>query len=98
MSSNTGYTTTSPGTSVVLTLPAICTYGSIIRVVGSTIAGWQIAQNVGQTIHFGNISTTTGISGFIASTQQYDCVELLCTSANTDFTIINGPQGNITYN
>jgi hypothetical protein len=94
---NQGYTT-SGGSLITLTLPTLVAYGSIFRIVGNGIGGWKVAQNAGQTIHFGNVNTTTGASGFIQSTQQYDSIELLCTIANTDFTIINGPQGNITYN
>lgn len=94
---NNGYTTDGVGL-VVVTLPSSAAYGSIIRVVGIGAAGWQVAQNPGQVIHFGNVSTTTGPAGYIQSTGQYDAIELLCTVADTDFTIINGPQGNITYN
>jgi hypothetical protein len=98
MVANNGYTTSGLGPQIVLTLPAICLYGSIFRVVGNTIAGWQISQNAGQQIHFGSLDTTRGVSGFIQSTGQYDAIEILCTIANTDFTVINGPEGNLTVN
>jgi hypothetical protein len=97
MSVNGGYTTNGAGL-IVLTLPTVAPYGSIFRIVGKSSGGWQVAQNSGQTIHFGSVSTTTGITGSIQSIQQYDSIEILCTIENTDFTIINGPQGNITYN
>ena len=96
ITANTGNTTTS-GSLVVLTLPAICPYGSIFRVVGNGPGGWQIAQNSGQQIFFGNLSTTIS-TGSLASTGDYDSVEILCTTANTGFTVISGPQGNITVN
>lgn len=97
MTPNNGYTASGVGL-ITLTLPAVCVYGSVFRVVGNGSGGWRVAQNAGQTIHFGNINTTTGAAGFIQSTQQYDSVEILCTIANTGFTVINGPQGNLTYN
>lgn len=97
MSANNGYTANSLSL-VTLTLPSTCPYGKVFRVVGKGIGGWKIAQNAGQTIHYGNVNTTTGVSGFISSSDQYDCVELLCTVANTAFTVINGPQGDLNFN
>lgn len=94
---NSGYTTSSTSL-VVLTLPSIAAYGSIFRIVGNGTGGWQIAQNAGQIIHMGNVNTTGGALGFLQSTGTYDAIEILCTTANTGFTVINGPQGNITYN
>ncbi len=95
---NNGYTTSSLGATVVLTLPVTCAYGSLFRIVGNTIAGWEISQNAGQQIHFGSQNTTRGVLGSLQSTGQYDAIEILCTIANTDFTVINGPEGNITVN
>lgn len=92
---NTGYTCNNIGL-VTLTLPSICPYGSYFRIVGKGLGGWKISQNAGQVIHFGNDDTTIGATGYIASQQQYDCIEILCSAANTDFTVIAGPQGNLT--
>ena len=94
---NTGYTTSGGGL-VTLTLPAVCAYGSVFRIVGNGPGGWRVAQQAGQTINFGNVSTVTGVLGFIQSINSFDAIEILCTTANTGFTVINGPQGNITYN
>lgn len=80
---------------VTLTLPAIAAQGSIIRVVGKGAGGWSIAQNAGQVIHFGAFDTTPGVGGSLSSNQQYDCVELLCTTADTDFTVMS-VMGNLT--
>ena len=97
MAADNGYTTDNIAL-VTLTLPSTCPYGKVFRVVRKGIGGWKVAQNAGQVIHFGNLDTTVGASGFIASTNQYDSVELLCTVANTEFTVINGPQGDLTVN
>ena len=48
-----------------------------------------IAQNALQVIHFGTASTTIGIVGTLTATSQYDCVELLCVTANTEFIVRN---------
>ncbi len=83
-------------TLITATLPATAAEGSIIDIVGKGAGGWLIAQNSGQTIHFGNINTTTGATGSLASSAQYDCIMLICTTANTDF-VVKSSIGNITY-
>lgn len=80
---------------VVGTLPAIAAVGDIIAVVGKGTGGWAIEQNAGQTIHFGNMDTTTGVTGGLSAMNQYDCVELICTTANTDF-VVRTVLGNLT--
>lgn len=74
---------------VTLTLPATASVGDTIQVVGKGAGGWRIAQNAGQTIHIGNQSTTTGAGGNLSSGQFRDVVEFLCTTANTDWTVID---------
>lgn len=80
---------------VTLTLPAVAAFGSIIKVVGKGTGLWSIAQNAGQVIHFGAFNTTVGITGSLTANQRYDCVELVCTTANTDFTV-SSVMGNLT--
>lgn len=80
---------------VTSTLPSTSAVGDLVWIVGQGAGGWQIAQNVGQTIHFGNQDTTMGISGHLDSTNQYDAIQLLCTAANTDWTCTGISQGNI---
>jgi hypothetical protein len=94
MAVNNGYTANNAGL-VTLTLPATAAYGTIMAVVGKGAGGWLIAQNSGQTIHFGATNTTSGATGSLASTKQYDVVWLLCTVANTDFTVTSS-IGNLT--
>jgi len=91
---NNGYTANNSGL-VTLTLPSTAAYGSVIAVVGKGAGLWKIAQNSGQTIHFGTLNSTTGTGGSVASTFQYDVVYLLCTIANTDFTVTDS-IGNLT--
>jgi len=94
LTNNAGFIANNAGL-VTLTLPAVSPQGSIIRVVGKGTGLWSIAQNAGQVIHFGILDTTPGVGGSLSSNQQYDCVELLCTTANTDFTVIS-VMGNLT--
>jgi len=94
MASNNGYITNNAAL-VIATLPSTSLVGDLVWIVGKGLGGWQIAQNAGQTIHFGNQDTTTGSSGSLSSTGQYDAIQLLCTTANTDWTCTGISQGNI---
>lgn len=62
---------------VTLTLPATCTIGDTIAVIGFGAGGWRVAQNANQVIH-GNSDTTVGTSGYIESQARYDTVFLDC--------------------
>jgi hypothetical protein len=73
---------------VTVTLPDTAAFGSIVRICGKGAGGWKVAQNAGETIHFGIQDTTTGAGGSLASTNQYDTVELLCTVADTEWTVL----------
>jgi hypothetical protein len=93
MVANNGYILNNAGL-VTATLPASAALGTIIEVAGKGAGGWTIAQGTGQSIKFGNQATTT-TTGSLSSTNQFDCVRLLCTVANTTWTVLSA-QGNIT--
>jgi len=93
MSVNNGYIGNNAGT-VTFTLPDTAAVGDMIRVTGLQGA-WVIAQNAGDTIHFGDQDTTTGAGGSLASTDSRDAVELVCVVANTNFQVLSS-VGNIT--
>lgn len=82
---NNGYIT-SVAASIVLTLPVTSAIGDTIKIRGNTATQWVVAQNAGQIIHIGNQPTTTGVVGLIASTNAFDCVDLTCIVANTEWT------------
>lgn len=96
MAVNTGYTSNDGASLVTFTLPSTAAYGTVVAVVGKAAGLWTLAQNSGQTIHFAGVNTTTGVGGSLSSSKQYDAVFLLCTIANTDFTVIQS-MGNLTY-
>lgn len=76
---------------VTVTLPSTAALGSIVRVVGKGTGLWKLLANTGQTIHFGNTDST--VAGYVQSSQQYDAIEVVCTVANTEWTVANGPMG-----
>lgn len=82
------------GSLVTLTLPTTAALGTVIRVAGKGSGLWTIAQNASQRIHYGAIDTTIGIGGSLSAGGQFDCVELLCTTANTRWTVLSS-QGSL---
>lgn len=79
---------------VTVTLPSTAALGSVVRVAGKGAGGWRVAQNSGQSIRFGNTVTTTGAGGRLDSNNDFDAVEILCTTANSGWTVISS-VGNI---
>lgn len=90
---NSGYIVNN-ATLATITLPATAPLGSIIEVVGKGAGGWRLAQSAGQTVYFGNISSTSGVPGQLNSTHQRDAIRLVNVVANTDWQVV-GSQGNI---
>lgn len=95
MEINNGYITNNSSL-ITLTLPTICPQGSEFEIAGKGVGGWKISQNSSQKIFFGNQSTTTGTSGYLASSDRMDCVRFLCITANLEFEVLSG-VGNITF-
>lgn len=94
---NNGYICNGSGT-VVLTLPTTAAVGTIFEVTGmNNNTGWKIAQNAGQQIFFGTVSTTSGTNGYLESAHTYDAIRLVCNVANTSWIVLSS-FGNITYN
>ena len=91
---NNGYVSANAGT-VTFTLPSTANIGDTIKVVGGNVGGWLIAQNAGQKIIVGNLASTVGVGGSLASTNANDVVEFVCTVNNTTFTVTSG-VGNYT--
>ncbi len=94
MASGNGYVLNN-SSRVTAILPPSADFGDTVRVVGKGAGGWLLAQNAGQTIHFGSQNTTTGTAGGLASQSVFDAVELLCTTMNSDWTVLSS-QGNLT--
>lgn len=86
---NSGYVATNTST-VTFSLPTTgITAGSIISVIGFGSGGWTVTQQAGQSIAFGNMTTTIGTGGSLSSTYQTDAITLICVTDNTAFTTLN---------
>ena len=92
---NNGYITNNASL-VTVTLPSTAAVGSIVRIGGKGAGGWRLSQNASGIIHFGNVDTTTGTGGYLASANRYDTVELVCIVANNEWVVLSS-SGNITY-
>lgn len=91
MTADSGWITNNAGL-VTLTLPATAAVGTAISVIGKGAGGWTIAQNVGQNVQVGNVSSTVGAGGSVSSSNRYDSLDLICTTANTTWTALGAPQ------
>lgn len=94
MTADSGYIANNAGL-VTFTLPATAALGTVLNVVGKGAGGWTIVFNSGQSVQIGSSGATT-TSGSVSSTNRYDSVQLVCTTANTVWTTWGGPQGNLT--
>lgn len=82
---NNGYIANS-GSLLTFTLPTSCPAGATFTIVGKGAGGWKITQASGQFIHVGNKVTTTGLAGYVSSTNQYDCITVTCVTTDLEFT------------
>lgn len=74
---------------VTLTLPATATIGDVINIQGKGAGLWRVAQNAGQTVHFGSVDSMTGAGGSITATNRYDSISLVCITTDTDFAVLS---------
>ena len=91
---NSGFLCTS-GAGLSLALPSTATVGDIIEIGLNGSTSFTITQGASQTIRIGNVSTTVGIGGSLASTAQGDSLKLICTTANTGWMVLSS-VGNLT--
>jgi hypothetical protein len=83
-STGNGYITT--GTTSIA-LPTVAALGSAIEVISASDDLFTITQSAGQLIRFGIVTTTQGAGGTLVSQNNGDSIKLICTSANTVFTV-----------
>lgn len=77
-----GYIIGNAGQTTV-TLPGTAAIGSTVSIAGLGAGGWVLAPAGGQTIKVLTASASTSI----ASAEQYDCIEVVCVTANTTWVV-----------
>lgn len=85
---NKGYVANNAGV-VVVSLPKSARIGNTFEVIGKGAGGWRLAHGVGKVIHYGAADTSTSLGGSIDSATQYDAIKLLCTTTDTDWTVVS---------
>lgn len=90
---NTNYIPNNAGL-VTYTLPAAANVGDRIRITGKGAGGWKVAQIASSQIH-GLTNSTVGVGGSLASSAQYDAVELVCITANLEW-VVQSSKGTLT--
>lgn len=97
MTADSGYVANNAGV-VTFTLPVTAAFGTVLSIVGKGAGGWTIAQNAGQNIQVGSVSSSVGVGGGfgVSSTNRFDSIDLLCTTADTTWTTLGGVQGALT--
>ncbi len=95
LAENSGYYLTNAA-AVALTLPAAAVLGSQIWITTDNAsaagAGFTIAQNAGQYVVLGNDQSTVGVGGRVQAINNLQVsitMILVCTRANTEFTIFS---------
>jgi hypothetical protein len=90
-----GYFSNSAG-ALNFTLPVVSAVGDTFAIANMNTGNFTIVQNAGQSVIIGDITTTVGAGGSIASTRQGDGLTLVCNVANTGFQVMPGYVGNLT--
>ena len=98
---NYGYITTSGtvGAALAISLPygtAIGSYFSVASAGSQSPNAWKISQTTSQVIQLGNQTTTTGTTGYLASSDLGDTVTMVSYDQNN--WIVVSTMGNITVN
>lgn len=85
MAVSNGYITNDTSGQISYILPTTAAVGQIVEVVGNSSGGWVITQNAAQNIQIGSVTSTVGTGGSVTSDNEFDCISLICTVANTTF-------------
>ena len=71
---------------VTFTLPTTCAQFAMFQIVGNGAGGWKMQFTAPQVCNFNSTPTSSG--GSLASTNRYNTITIICTVANTTFTVV----------
>lgn len=92
---NNAYVLNHASTPCVVTLPATAALGSKVAIRGlAGSGGWTLTANTGQTIQFGNTSSSS--AGSWSSTNAGDSGDVECIVANTTWGLSNAVTAGLT--
>lgn len=92
---NNAYVINHASTACVITLPVTAPQGSKVSIRGlAGSGGWTLTANTGQTIQFGNQSSST--AGSWSSTDPGDCCDVECIVANSVWILTNAVSTGLT--
>jgi hypothetical protein len=78
-------------------LPAVSAQGDVVAIQGQGAGGWTINVGAGQQIIFNSIAFTgVGPPGSVSSTDEYDSIYLICSTANLIWIAVNY-KGNLAF-
>lgn len=89
---NQGYKFTNP-IPATYSLPTVAAFGEILQLASYTAQVCTISQAAGQQIQAGNVATTLGVGGSIATSAIGDSLTLVCIVPNLIFEVLGAPQG-----
>jgi len=89
---NTGYVV-SNASQTTITLPVTAALGSIVEIAGLGAGGWILAPGAGQSIQLGEDNATATVT----SANANDCIRVVCTVANTQWTMLSSVSAGFTY-
>ena len=92
MVANTSYIS-DLGSLLTFNVPATVAQGVVFEIAGKGAGGWIMQFNTGQVGHLN--SSATSSAGSFASTNQWNCIKVLCVTANTTFVVLTS-EGTIT--
>jgi hypothetical protein len=74
---------------ITATLPAVAAVGDTFSLSNMNVGNLVIGQQAGQSIRYGNLVSTVGVTGNLTSTSIGDSVTIVCNVANTGFQVIH---------
>ena len=88
---NTAYVVANAAQTTI-TLPVTAALGSIVEVAGLGAGGWILAPGAGQSIQVGSVNAATSVT----SANANDCIRVVCTVANTTWTMLSSVSAGFT--
>ena len=79
---------------LTVNLPSVAAVGDTVTCVGKGSGLFSVVAAAGDTIHFGDQDTSAG--GSLTATNRYDTIQLICITADSDWSVTGMTQGNFT--